>query len=163
MFSTTYLFAKDPADLILEHGREPFIRYALHRENLHDPFASFLFVIAFIFGRHRLPDIRKGVELWSSAAATNTVKSRQNERRYLETRLMAEIYGVWRRCSSCEKGNMKVDIRLGRNQRRQISWQGDMRSVVRRGDDHRVIIAMSILGDNGPNILRVPLYANHLA
>ena len=158
----TYFFAKDPADLILEHGRKPFIRYALHRENLHDPFASFLLVIVFIFGNLRLPHIRKGVELWSSAAATSTVKSRQNERRYLETRLLAEIRGVWRRCSSCEKGDMKVDIRLGRDQRGQISCQGNLRSVVRRSDDHRVIIAMFILGDNGPDILRVPLYANHL-
>ena len=79
--SATYLFAKHPADLILEHGREPFIRYMLHRENLHDPFASFSFVMCFIFGKLRLPHIRNGVELWSSATATNTVKSRQNERR----------------------------------------------------------------------------------
>jgi hypothetical protein len=161
-FSATYLFAKDPADLTLEHGREPFIRYVLHRENLHDPFTSFLFVMSFIFSKLRLPHIRKGVELWSSATATNAVESRQNERWYLGTRLMAEIRGVWRRCSSCEKGDMKVDIWLGRNQRGEISWHGDMRSVVRRSDDHRAIIATFILGDNCPDVLRVPLNANHL-
>ena len=75
---------------------------------------------------------------------------------------MAEIHRVWRRCSGREKSDMKVDIRLGRNQRGEISWHGDMRSMVWRCDDHGAIIATFILGDNCPNVLRVPLYANHL-
>jgi hypothetical protein len=115
-----------------------------------------------IFGQLYLPEIRESVEFWSSTAVTNAVKTRQNDRRYLGTKLLTEIDGVRCRCGSCEKSDVKVDIWLGGNQRGQISWQGDMRSVVRCSEDHRVVIAAFFLCNNCPNVIRGPFYANYL-
>ena len=148
--------------MILEHGREPLIRYPLHGEYLYDPFVSFLVIVGPIFGRLRLPQVGETVELWRSAAVTSTLKSREDERWYLGIGLLGKIHGVRRRRGGCEQGNMEMDIRLGRNQGGQIGWQGDMGSVVRCGDDHRIVVAAFFLGINCPNVIRGPFYANHL-
>lgn len=106
----------DPAHLILEHGCEPLVRYPLHGEYLHDPFIRFLPIVGTIFGRPRLPYIRETVELWSFAAATNTLICRQDEGWGLGTGLLAKIFGVRRRRGGCEQGDMEMDIRLGGDQ-----------------------------------------------
>jgi hypothetical protein len=72
--------------------------------------------------------------------STNTVKSRHEShdvRSHLGTRLIAKIY---------------EDISAGR----------DITRVVRRCDDHSVVITVLFLGYNHPSVVRVPLYANHL-
>lgn len=48
------------------------------------------------------------------------------------------------------------------DQKGQISWEGDMRSVERGCDDHPVVIATFVPRDNCPDVIRVPLYANNL-
>lgn len=57
----TYLFAVNPTDLVLEHGRKPLIGKSVHGVNLHDPIASLLPVVGFI-GKLRLTLIRNEVE-----------------------------------------------------------------------------------------------------
>ena len=115
-----------------------------------------------IFGRQGLPQIGETVELWRSAAVTSALKSRQDKHWDLGIGLLGEIYGIRRRRGGCEQGNMEMNIWLGRNQGGQIGWQGDMGSVVRCGDDHRIVVATFFLGINCPNVTRAPFYANHL-
>lgn len=62
--------------------------------------------MSFILGKLRLALIRNEVEFWGSAVATSTVKGRHDVRCYLGTRLIAKIYGVRCRRSSCKKGGV---------------------------------------------------------